>query len=166
MGKLQIKTGERYNKLKIIEEVSGYKQPSGQVKRQFKCICDCGNKVIVRLSHLRSSITKSCGCWKLSVTSDRGKKNKTHGLSKSRTYKSWRMLKERCNNPKTKGYEYYGGRGIRVCDRWLNSFENFYNDMGIRPLGKTIDRINVNGNYEPSNCRWATPSEQTLNQRK
>lgn len=85
---------------------------------------------------------------------------KTHGMSNSPAYKSWQEMKTRCYNKKRAKYRRYGARGIRVCDRWLKSFQNFYDDMGDRPEGKTLDRINNDGNYEPSNCRWATPLEQ------
>lgn len=85
--------------------------------------------------------------------------------SQSRTYSSWRAMKQRCNCPNKSGYPNYGGRGIAVCEAWAGSFSQFLADMGERPAGKTLDRINVNGNYEPDNCRWATPKEQRLNQR-
>lgn len=95
---------------------------------------------------------------------------KKHGHSlgnyktRSKTYRSWERMRERCNRPKHKSYAYYGGRGIKICERW-NDFNNFLSDMGERPEGKTIDRINVNGNYEPSNCKWSTSREQRVNQR-
>lgn len=85
---------------------------------------------------------------------------KIHGMSNSPAYKSWQEMKTRCYNKNRHKYRRYGARGIKVCDRWLNSFQNFYDDMGERPDGKTLDRINNDGNYEPSNCRWATPLEQ------
>lgn len=94
----------------------------------------------------------------------------THGHSRltvgiSPTYSSWTMMRQRCNNPKTRGYERYGGRGITVCDRWANSFENFLEDMGERPKGKTLDRIDSNKNYCKENCQWSTPKEQASHRR-
>ena len=95
--------------------------------------------------------------------------NKTHGESKTRSveYGTWSRVKTRCYNQKSKDYKDYGGRGIKMCDSWLNSYESFLRDMGRRPKGRySLDRINVNGNYEPSNCRWATDKEQANNKRK
>jgi hypothetical protein len=93
-----------------------------------------------------------------------GKKLHGHTRPATPTYRSWAGMIQRCTNPKASGYHKYGGRGIRVCDRW-KIFKNFLDDMGERPIGKTIDRIDNNGNYEPSNCKWSTPYEQTHNQR-
>lgn len=88
----------------------------------------------------------------------------SHGHSYSRTYRSWSSMKQRCYNPKTTGYEYYGGRGVTVCAKWRGSFEAFLDDMGERPIGKTLDRINNDGPYEPGNCRWADKDTQSRNQ--
>lgn len=87
----------------------------------------------------------------------------THGMTNTPIYKTWKRMKDRCSNPNNKNYKYYGGRGIKVCDRWVNSFENFYEDMGDKPKGLVIDRINNDGNYEPNNCRWVTITENNRN---
>jgi len=103
------------------------------------------------------------------VISDQRKSEATHGNTRggkeTRTYRSWRSMMKRCYNKNTKDFSNYGGRGITVCERWRNSFESFLSDMGERPESKTLDRIDVNGNYEPSNCRWATHVEQSYNKR-
>lgn len=125
------------------------------------CLCDCGRETVVRGSDLREGKTKSCGCLHDELAS---KRNFRHGHSKgTRTYRSWMAMRDRCRYSNHKDYEHYGGRGIKVCERW-QSFENFLADMGERPVGLTLDRIDPNGNYEPGNCRWATWSEQRENQ--
>lgn len=127
------------------------------------CICDCGNKSIVIGSNLRNGRTKSCGCLRKELLI---KRNTSHNMSKSAPYRTWRAMKNRCYNKKHPQYHDYGGRGVAVCDRWLNSFENFYSDMGDKPTSQhSIDKIDNNGNYEPKNCRWATATQQVRNQR-
>lgn len=125
---------------------------------RYSCQCACGTVKTVRGSSLRNRSTQSCGCLNKEVIS-------THGMTGSRTYSSWRSMKGRCYRPKNNRYELYGGRGITVCDRWLKSFEAFLQDMGERPEGKTLDRIDSDGSYEPNNCKWSTPSEQNSNRR-
>lgn len=132
----------------------------------WECLCDCGNIVVVRSSRLKTGNTKSCGCLQSETSRKNGLNNKTHGFSqiKTGTYRSWRQMRGRCNNKNDKGYKNYGGRGIKICDRW-NDFENFLEDMGERPIGKSIDRVDVNGDYLKENCKWSTPIEQANNMR-
>lgn len=131
---------------------------SSKGKKRVIAQCECGTIRIVDYYALKNGLSKSCGCGR--------KSNLKHSLSNSPEYRSWNGMKIRCTNPSHKGYKNYGGRGITVCPEWLNSFQNFYNDMGKRPNGKTLDRINNNKGYEPSNCRWSTSKEQSKNRRK
>lgn len=127
----------------------------------WACVCECGKELDVRLNSLRSGVTKSCGCLK-----KEGNSNKTHGMTKTPEYRSWAHIKARCTNPNHNDFADYGGRGIKMCERWANSFEAFFEDMGRRPEGmKSIDRIDVNGNYCKENCRWANDHIQSRNKR-
>lgn len=131
----------------------------------WSCVCDCGATALVSGNNFRR--TRSCGCLlrEHAASLDRSHLT-THGMSRSPTWRSWIAMRQRCYDKKQKCWKYYGGRGITVCDRWRFSFANFFADMGERPPGASIDRIDNDGNYEPGNCRWATQKQQIANQRK
>lgn len=150
-----IKKGDKFNYLTAIK--FSYRDRYGAQYWLFKC--DCGKEKILRVGCIKRGHTKSCGC-----LSDKEKTK--HGMYGTRIYTSWGKMKDRCLNKNNHAYKNYGGRGIKICPEWLNSFENFYRDMGERPEGKSIDRIDNNGNYEPSNTKWSTPKEQMNNTRK
>jgi len=158
-------TGQRFGRLVITGHAGHHTFPSGQKRHRWHCICDCGAGVEVFISDLRSGHTTSCGCFMREVAVKNGQIT-THGGHGTREYHSWRSMKHRCYNRQSKDYPNWGGRGIRVCAEWVISFEAFYADMGPRPRGTTLDRKNNNGNYNPSNCRWATAVEQNSNRRR
>jgi len=142
--------GQRFGKLVVL----GKSKKMVGKEFYYWCQCDCGELACVGKYKLTGGKTKSCGCL-------RGKTCK-HGYSGTSTYRSWYQMIYRCNNKKGHAYSQYGGRGIEVCQRWHN-FENFLSDMGERPEGKSLDRIDNNLGYLPENCRWATPTEQQQN---
>jgi hypothetical protein len=166
----QIWPGRRFGKLTVIAECVEVKSSSRATRdysKYYFCQCECGDAVSVHASKLNRGETRSCGCLSSETTTTR---NFQHGHNKrgtrTKVYNAWCHMRQRCYNEKNKSYADYGGRGIRVCDRWIDSFENFLADMGEPPsAGHSIDRIDHEGHYEPGNCRWAAKVVQANNKR-
>lgn len=154
-----ITSGDRFGRLTILFELEKRKE-----MRYFRCKCDCGNDGDYRFVSLSAGVIKSCGCL-------RNEQNRTvaikHGLSGSSLYNSWHSMKQRCLNPKCAVYKYYGGRGIKICEEWFDfePFKDWAMANGYQK-GLTIERVNVNGGYEPTNCKWITKRDQTRNTRR
>lgn len=158
-ARLPVNTGDRFGMMTVIRELDGHKRPDRGWRRIFLLRCACGKETRVYLEKLRNGLVISCGC------ASRPSMLR-HGMYKTPTYKAWTHMKERCNNPSVPSYPDYGGRGISVDPRW-DQFENFLADMGERPFPKAqLDRIDNNGNYTPTNCRWTTTTVQMRNTRR
>lgn len=148
--------GTKYNRLTIIEEA-----PRRRYNQYFLCLCDCGVKKEIKFYDIKTGMTKSCGCLSKDVTTER---NLKHSLSKHSAYHTWNGIVDRCRNPKNAMWRHYGGRGIDVCEEWLDVM-SFINDMGEKPKGMQIDRIDNNKGYYKENCRWVVSKENNRNKR-
>lgn len=153
-------TGQRFGRLTAITE-AGHDQ---RRRTLWLCACSCGTETIVAGGDLRRGHTSSCGCLMREISAANGRASVIHGMYGTPTYLSWQSMRARCLNPNAISYPRYGGRGITVDQRWAG-FEQFYADMGVRPDGTSLDRLDSNGPYNPSNCRWATAKEQARNKR-
>lgn len=160
--KLKNIIGQKFGRLVVVGSIVDISN-----RRRWVCVCKCKNITVVRTGHLNNGSIQSCGCFGREISRNNAKvaqaANVKHGLSYSRTYCTWRKMKERCLDPKNNRFHRYGARGIKIVPSWLK-FENFLADMGERPEGRSLDRINNNGDYSKTNCRWATPKEQAANQ--
>lgn len=162
MGKFIDITGKRFNRLLVNSRAEN------RGKRVWwNCLCDCGIEVQIRADSLKSGHAKSCGCWNNEALKNRAS---NHGLSQSTEYKIYYAMQQRCYGESFHQYSDYGGRGIEVCDRWMEDapqgFMNFLEDMGKKPEGKSLDRVNVDADYSPENCKWTDYSTQVFNQRR
>lgn len=151
-------TGKIFGRLTVIRRLPNAIDPSGQQKRVWLCRCECGRETEVRAGNLKSGNTKSCVCLDM-------EQKITHGLSESPTYTSWREMKRRCYGDDHEKWKWHEAKGIKVCDKWM-SFEGFFEDMGSRPEGTTLDRIDSNGDYTKENCRWADLTIQSFNKNR
>lgn len=152
-------TGMVFGNLKVIE----YAGTNNSNHTLGRCLCKCGKEIVTRADVLKSGLSKSCGCKNKELHIEWGKEAKIHGESNSRLYNIWKLIKQRCSNPKASSYKYYGEKGIEICEEWKCDFEKFYiwsMNNGYEDT-LTIDRIDSKGNYEPNNCRWITRSENS-----
>lgn len=153
--------GKKFSRLTVVSQAYKHFSPSGRSENKVDVVCDCGKKKSVYVSHLVKGNTRSCGCFRSELTSERNERHKDYG---SPEYVTWCAIKQRCLNPKNRKYPKYGGSGISICDKWKESYDAFLCDVGRKPKDcSSLDRIDNSRNYEPGNVRWADSKTQVRN---
>lgn len=158
-------SGKKFGRLLVINLYGKHTDNRGRFEYFYECLCDCGQRTHVHSISLKAGSSTSCGCFRREINAGvLGRRMRKHGMYQTSEYRIWQAMLQRCENSNAKHFKNYGGRGIKVCERW-HTFEHFYSDVGPKPKNQSINRLNNNGNYEPENCCWSTQVDQCRNTR-